>query len=170
MYLSRGEVERKYKISITRQRQLEKKGKLTPLDPSKVGYEQRDRAPGGPTVKVVYDEAQVAALKAKTSSDVRFARQQRRDAVVFDMIKEGVDVPDIVMRTRLDLAVVKRLWDEYIRAKDGFVVPGEVRRIAREHGIDLRPDNIADIFISLLAYGRSEKPLRARQIVVVPDE
>lgn len=159
MFISRKEAERKFKISAERLRQLEQKGKLKRHDPSRVGYEQpKNGRKAGPKVQVVYDEAQVAALVRKAGADTRFVRRQKRDARVFDMLAEGIDVPDIVMRTRLDLAVVKQLRNEYVREKDGFVVPGEVRRLAREHGIDIRPDNIVEVFVRLLEYGRGIRP------------
>ncbi len=173
MFISRADAEQKFKISADRLRQLEKRGKLKAFDAATVGYEQPKKGrQSGPAVKVVYDEAHVAALVGKTGSDVRFARRQRRDAVVFDMIKAGIDVPDIVMRTRLDLGVVKQLRDEYIREKDGFVVPGEARRLAREHGIDLGPHNIVEVLVRLLNYGRGVKPPKDRlsHLRVVPDE
>lgn len=162
MYVSRAEAERKYKISITRQRALEKQGKLTPIDPAKVGYPQPNLVRGGAAIRVVYEEAQVAALKAKTSADARFARQRRRDALVFDMLAEGVSVTDIVRRLRLDLSTVKRLRDEYVKECDGFVVSGEVRRLAREHGFEIGPHNIVAVFVRLLEYGRGIKPSKNR--------
>ncbi len=160
MFISRKEAERKFKISAERLRQLDEQGKLKRHDPSRVGYEQPKKGRrAGPKVKVVYDEAQVAALVRKLGTDTRFVRRQKRDALVFDMIKEGFDVPDIVMRLRLDLPVVKQLRDDYyVREKGGFVVPGEARRLAREHGIDLRPDNIVEVLVRLLEYGRGVKP------------
>jgi hypothetical protein len=171
MFISRREAEQKYKISYTRLRQLEKKGKLTPIDASTVRYELRNKH-GGNTVKVVYDEAQLVALKGKTSFDARFARGQRRDALVFDMLAEGVDVPDIVRRTRLDVPVVLRLRDTYVREKEGFVVPGEARRIARKHGFEIGPHNIVEVLIRLLEYGRGVKPPKERlsRVKVIPDE
>lgn len=173
MFISRAEAERKFKISAERLRKLEKRGKLKAYDPSKVGYEQPKKGRhSGPKVKVVYDEAHVADLVGKTGSDMRFVRRLRRDALVFDMLKEGIDVPDIVMQTRLDLPVVKQLRDEYVREKDGFVVPGEVRRLAREHGFEIGPHNLVDVFVRLLEYGRGVKPPKARlsRVKVVPDE
>jgi hypothetical protein len=173
MFISRSEAEKKFKISIPRLRQLERQGKIKAIDASTVEYEQRKKGRNaGPTVKVVYDEAQIAALKAKTKSEPRFARPQRRDALVFDMLAEGIDVPDIVRKLRLDLALVLRLRDTYAKEKDGIVVPGKARRLARENGFDLRPDNIVDILIRLLEYGRGVKPPKDRlaRVKLVPDE
>ncbi|HRI69122.1 MAG TPA: hypothetical protein PK156_33055 [Polyangium sp.] len=170
MFISRRDAVKKYAISYTRLQQLEKKGKLTPIDVSTVGnqYERTTNK----NLKVVYEEAQVAALKRNLAVDVAFVRQKRRDARVFDMITEGFDVPDIVMRTRLELAAVKHLRDEYIREKDGFVVPGELRRIAREHGINIGPHNIVETFVRLLEYGRGIKPPKERmaRIKITPEE
>ncbi len=155
MFISRAEVERKFKISAERVRQLQQEGKLKGYDASRVGYEQpKKRRRGGPKVKVVYDEADVAALVRKTGADARFVRKQRRDARVFDMIKEGSDVPSIVMELRLELAIVKRLRDEYVEEKRGFVAPGELRRIARAHGIDIGPANLVEVLLKLLKAGR----------------
>lgn len=173
MFISRKEAERKFKISAERLRQLDEQGKLKRHDPSRVGYEQPKKGRrAGPKVKVVYDEAQVAALVRKMGADTRFVRRQKRDALVFDMLEAGADVPSIVMKLRLDLAVVKQLRKEYVEEKGGFVVPGEVRRLAREHGFDIGPHNIVEILVRLLAYGRGIKPSKERlaRIKVVPDE
>ena len=173
MFISRADAERKFKISADRLRQLQKMGKLKAFDAKAVRYEQPKKGRhSGPAVKVVYDEAHVAALVGKTGSDMRFVRRQRRDAVVFDMLTEGIDVPDIVMRTRLDLQVVMQLRDDYVREKDGFVVPGKVRRLARENGITLGPHNIVEVFVLLLGYGRGIKPPKGRlaRVKITPDE
>lgn len=173
MFISRLEAERKYKISVDRLRQLERRGKLKAVDASTVGYKQPEKGHrSGPAVKVVYEEAHIAALAGKTRSGVKFAREQRRDALVFGMLAQGIDVPDIVVKMQLDLAVVQRLRDEYAKEKDGFVVPGEVRRAAREHGFDLRADNIVEIFVRLREYGRGVKPTKERlsRVKVIPDE
>jgi hypothetical protein len=155
MFISRRDAEKKYAISYTRLQQLENEGKLIPIDVNTV----RDKYQSATkNLKVVYEEVQVAALKRKLDVDVSFVRGKRRDAHVFDLLSKGIDVTDIVRRTRLELATVKHLRDEYVREKDGFVVPGEARRLAREHGIDLRPDNIVEILVRLLEYGRSVKP------------
>lgn len=169
MFISRRDAEKKYAISYTRLQQLEKEGKLIPIDVNTV----RDRYQSTTkNLKVVYEEVQVAALKRKLDVDVSFVRGKRRDAHVFDLLSKGIDVTDIVRRTRLELATVKRLRDEYIREKDGFVVPGEARRIAREHGIDLGPHNIVEVLVRLLNYGRGVKPSQDRlsHLRVVPDE
>jgi hypothetical protein len=162
MYISRTDAERKYRISSTRMRQLERKGKLVPLDASTVAYKPPAKARGGSAVKVVYEEAQVAALFGTKGADTRFARRQRFDAVVFDLLADGVDVPDIVRRTRLDLATVLRLRDFYVREKDGIVVPGAEVRAMRENGFDLRPDNMAEVMQALREYGRGIKPSKER--------
>ncbi len=121
MFISRKQAERKYKISNTRLRQLEREGKLKALDASMVGYEQpKKRRRGGPPVRVVYDEAYIAAHVGKPGADVRFVRKQRRDARVFDVLEQGIDVPTIVMKLRFELAIVKRLRDEYVEEKKGF--------------------------------------------------
>ncbi len=173
MFISRKEAERKFKISAERLRQLDEQGKLKRHDPSRVGYEQPKKGRrGGPPVRVVYDEAYIAAHVAKTRADVRFAREQRRDAQVFDMLKAGIDVPDIVMKLRLDLAIVKRLRDEYVEETGGLLVPGEVRRIARKAGYEVGPDNFVDLLIHLLKAGRSYEPPKDRlsRLIVVPDK
>ncbi|MBK9260412.1 MAG: hypothetical protein IPM54_11320 [Polyangiaceae bacterium] len=171
MFISRAEAERKFKISAERLRQLEQEGKLKGYDPSRVGYEKPKKGPRcGPRVKVVYDEAHVAAYVGKTGADARFARKQRRDARVFEMLKEGMDVPTIVMELRLDLAVVKHLRDEYAELKGGFLVPGEVRRIAREAGYEIGPDNLVDVLVQLLRAGRNCEPPKRPRVIVVPDE
>lgn len=171
MFMSRTEAEKKYDISYTRLIQLQKKGKLTPINVSTIPAEYQAKYIKT-NVKVVYAEEQLATLRGKAGSDARFGREKRRDALVFDMIKQGIDVPDIVMRTRLNLEAVKRLQNEYIRAKDAFVVPGEARRIAREHGIELGPDNYVEVLVRLLNYGRGVKPSEDRlsHLRVVPDE
>jgi len=161
MFISRSEAERKYNISYTRLTQLQKKGKLTPINVSTIPAEYQAKYKKT-NVRVVYAEEQLAALRGKTGSDARFGREKRRDALVFDMIKDGIDVPDIVMRTRLNLEVVKRLRDEYLKEKGGFVVPGEVRRLAREQGFEIGPHNIVEVFVRLLEYGRGIKPPKER--------
>ena len=154
MFISRAEAERKFKISAERVRQLEQEGKLKGYDASRVGYEQPKKGRrGGPPVKVVYDEAHVAALVGKTGADARFARKLRRDAQVFDMLKEGIDVPTIVMKLRLDLAIVKHLRDQYVEEDGGFVAAGELRRIARAHGIDIGPDNLVEVPLGQTGFG-----------------
>lgn len=169
MFISRRDATKKYAISYTRLLQLEREGKLTPIDVTTVRHVYQSTIRN---LKIVYEEVQLAALKRKLDVDMVFVRKKRRDARVFDMLTKGIDVPDIVMRTRLDLATVKRLRDEYVREKDGFVVPGEARRIAREHGIDLGPDNYVEVLVRLLNYGRGVKPSQDRlsHLRVVPDE
>jgi hypothetical protein len=162
MYISRTDAERKYRISSTRMRQLERKGKLVPLDASAVAYKPPAKARGGSAVKVVYEEAQVAALFGTKGANTRFGRRQRVDAVVFDLFAEGVDVPDVVRRTRLDLATVLRLRDVYVREKNALIIPGDQIREAREYGLDPRPGNIAVFLKGLLDYARGVKPSKER--------
>lgn len=171
MYISRSEAERKYNISYTRLTQLEKKGKLRPIKVSRIPPEYQAKYIKT-NVKVVYAEEQLASLRGKTGSDVRFSQEKRRDALVFDLLSQGADVPTIVMRTRLTLENVKRLRDEFIRETGGCWIPGEARRIALEHGIDLGPDNYVEVLVRLLNYGRGVKPSQNRlsHLRVVPDE
>jgi hypothetical protein len=123
-------------------------------------------------VKVVYEEAQVAALFGTKGADTRFGRRQRVDAVVFDLLAEGVDVPDIVRRTRLDLDTVVGLRAFYVREKDALIIPGAQIREARKHGVYPRPDNIGGLLGALFDYARGIKVSKERLAgwKVVPDE
>jgi hypothetical protein len=123
-------------------------------------------------VKVVYEEAQVAALFGTKGADTRFGRRQRVDAVVFDLLAEGVDVPDIVRRTRLDLDTVVGLRAFYVREKDALIIPGAQIREARKHGVYPRPDNIGGLLGRLLDYARGIKVSKERSAgwKFVPDE
>jgi hypothetical protein len=89
------------------------------------------------------------------------------------MLEQGIDVPDIVMKLRLELAIVKHLHDEYVEETGGLLVPGEVRRIARKAGYEVGPDNFVDLLIHLLEAGRSRAASstdRLSRLIVVPDE
>lgn len=167
MYISRTEAERKYRISATRMRQLEKKGKLVPIDASTVAYKAPENARGGSAVKVVYEEAQVAALFGTKGAAKRFSRRKHVDAVVFDLLAAGVDVPDIVRQLRLDLATVLRLRDVYVREKDGIVIPGVQVRAARELGFDPRNKDFSEFLQGLLDYARRIKP--SKEIKIIPE-
>lgn len=153
-------------------RQLEKKGKLTPIDVSTVDYKSPEKARGGPAVKVVYEESQVAGLFGTEGAKKKLGRRQHLDAEVFDMLAAGIDVPDIVRKLRLDLATVLRLRDLYVREKDAIIVPGEQVRAAREHGFNLKPDNIGDILKRLLDSTRGIKTSKERsaRFKMVTDE
>ncbi|HRI68377.1 MAG TPA: hypothetical protein PK156_29315 [Polyangium sp.] len=123
-------------------------------------------------MKVVYEETQVAALFGTRGAKKRFSRRRNLDAVVFDLLADGVDVPTIVRQTRLDLATVLRLRDVYVREKDAIIMPGEQVRAAREYGFNLKPNNVAETLKRLLDYARGIKPSKERlaRIKIVPEE
>lgn len=171
MYISRSEAARKLKVTEGRLRQLEKKGKLVPIKASEVDYPKKGAKARG-EIKWVYDEQQVDALVGKTGADVRFAREHRSDAVVFDMLTDGADAVDIVRRLRLDLLTVQRLRESYVEEKGGFVVTGRDVREAHELGFDLTPKTLMTVLRRVAEFVRGGKLAKDKlsRLKVLPDE
>lgn len=173
MYISRAEAGQRLKVTEGRLRQLEKKGKLVPIRASDVDYTPKKNENGGGEVKWVYEEAQVAALVGKAGADARFAREHRRDALVFDMLAEGKSVVAIVRKLRLDLPTVKRLREEFVHEDGGFVVLGEDVRAAKELGFELTSSkSIITILTRVHEFLRGAKPSNDKlsRLKVVPDK
>lgn len=170
MYISRSEAARKLKVTEGRLRQLEKKGKLVPIKASEVDYPPKKGARG--EIKWVYDERQVDTLVGKTGADVRFAREHRSDAVVFDMLTDGADAVDIVRRLRLDLPTVQRLRESYVEEKGGFVVTGRDVREAHELGFDLTAKSLMTVLRRVAEFVRGGKLAKDKlsRLKVLPDE
>jgi hypothetical protein len=172
MYIPRSEAARRLKVTEGRLRQLEKKGKLVPIKASDVDYPPKKGAKARGEIKWVYDERQVNALVGKTGADVRFAREHRSDAVVFDMLTDGADAVDIVRRLRLDLPTVQRLRERYVEEKGGFVVSGRDVREAQELGFDLTSQSLMTVLRRVAEFVRGGKLTKDKlsRLKVIPDE
>jgi hypothetical protein len=161
-YISRTKAVKKYRVSYDRLRQLEREGKLQKYAASDVKYEDDKPTRGGQT-KWVYKEDDVAKA-ARTNGDVvRFARNFRKEAVVFDMLSDGRDLIEIVRRTRFSLAEVTQLRNVYLREKGLFVVPREAIELAAEHGIELKHNTIGPLLVRLLEAARANNRAKPKR-------
>ncbi|MBK9260225.1 MAG: hypothetical protein IPM54_10360 [Polyangiaceae bacterium] len=130
-FITRTAAAKKYRVTYDHLRQLERDGKLRKFAAKDVDYTHDKPCPRGGQIKWVYNEDDVAKHAGK-KADVRFARMSRTAALVFDLLAEGKDLVEIVRRTRLDISEANRIRNIYLREKDGFVVPGEARRVANQ--------------------------------------
>jgi len=154
-FITRREATKKYRVTYERLVQLEREGKLRKIAAKDAGFAKDKPHQRGGQIKWVYNEEEVVKATRK-KPDARFARALRVDALVFDMLAEGCDLIEIVRLTRIDHSEATRLRDIYLREKDGFVVPGEARRVAKDYGFDLKPNTLVPLLVRLLDAARAK--------------
>jgi len=141
-YISRPDAARKFKVSSTKLRRLEKSNALRRYRADDVGFPTK----GLPGLKWVYLVADLHEMFPERSHNVA---QRHRQTVVFNLLAHGINVIDIVRKTKLPVKEIQALRDIYVRERHGLFLPGDVVMRLRDLGFDVHD---AETLIALICH------------------
>lgn len=175
-YITRGEAEKKYKISYMKLVDYEQKGLLKAYRADNVRFLRKGNR-GGARVKWVYDEEQVAALARKVGPDAAMVKHSRKEAQVLEQLEKGVDLVVIVKHLNVSRGTAEHIRDFYLREKGAVVIPGYVVQVLHEMGFSVTNDNIAEVIMGLVertrvaeARCRREDKPPPKRVRLIPDK